>query len=197
MATRTDNSVLTGGQVVIEMDGQVIGFANSLTCNDNYNLTPINVIGQYQPIEFVPTAASHNISIDTIVMRGDSLVRHNLEPMTGGSYGLLGTSGANVGGVVGVPQIYADTDDKRAAMLDSTGSENGGTLTLLDGKKFDIGVKTDTHYIVKYIDCYCTGGTFTIGQNNIVGRTVTFVALDRRGQLDSAGDDDLGNWAAG
>ena len=203
MAKLTGSNVLSGGKVYIEMDDQIIGFANSMSCQDNYNLAPIHVIGQFQPIEFVPQAATHSITIDTLVMRTDSLVRHNLEPMTAGSYGFL-SGGGNVGKVQGESDSYttlgpgsgATAEQKKKITNEITSSAfqaGGGRLTLLDGKIFDIRVRDgkSKKAIVEYIDCYCTGGTFTVGQNNIVGRTVNFVALDRRGQLDARSDSNL------
>lgn len=202
MGTLKSSKVLAGGKVLIKLDTEVIGFASSMQCNDNYNLVPVHVIGQIQPIEFVPTTATHTITMDTLVMRSDSLIRHNLEPMTVGSYGYL--NGQNLGNVSGQSDSYKTIGSgtpndngvgyKYAQQIaDSSSQAGGGRLSLLDGKVFDISVvdgATGKH-IVEYIDCYCTGGTFTVGQNNVIGKTVNFVALDRRGQLDAGDDSNL------
>lgn len=195
----TQSRVLSGGKVLIKMQGVIVGFANQMSCNDNYNLQPIHVIGQLEPLEFVPTSATHSIQMQTIMMKNDSLVRHNLEPMTVGGYGYLSSSTNNVGGVSGSLNSYstigtnaeAPQGDANKAELESAGRQaNGGRLTLIDGKTFTIAVvdASTQKNIVEYLDCYCTGGSFSVGQNAIIGHSVQFVALDRRGQLDAASD---------
>lgn len=194
----SQTKVLSGGKVLIKMDGRVVGFANSMSCSDSYNLQPIHVIGQLEPLEFVPTAATHQIQMQTIMMRNDSLVRHNLEPMTVGGYGFLNNNGDNIGEVTGSIGSYkligAGTNNENTAnyekLKSSVQQKNGGQLSVIDGKTFTIAV-TDAETqknIVEYLSCYCTGGSFTVGQNSIIGHSVQFVALDRRGQLDAAND---------
>lgn len=194
----SQTKVLSGGKVLIKMDGRVVGFANSMSCSDSYNLQPIHVIGQLEPLEFVPTAATHQIQMQTIMMRNDSLVRHNLEPMTVGGYGFLNNNGDNIGQVTGSIGSYkligAGTNNENTAnyekLKSSVQQKSGGQLSVIDGKTFTIAV-TDAETqknIVEYLSCYCTGGSFTVGQNSIIGHSVQFVALDRRGQLDASND---------
>lgn len=194
--------VISGGKVLIKMDNVVVGFANQMSCSDTYNLQPIHVIGQLEPLEFVPTAATHQIQMQTIMMRNDSLVRHNLEPMTVGGYGYLNAAADNIGKVTGTfgsyktigPGANGDAGKKNLGEIQSSASQaGGGRLTVIDGKTFIIAVQdAETgKNIVEYIDCYCTGGSFSVGQNSIIGHSVSFVALDRRGQLDAGDDSNL------
>lgn len=211
-ATIRDSGVLVGSKVLIKMDTHVVGFAQSARCTDNYRFQPIHIMGQLQAIEYVPTNAMHEIVLTMMVMRNDSLIRHNLEPWGSGSYGYM-ADGNNIGGITGTDNTYslagsiaaggdtgsvmngnAAANNTSAAVAYSIKQTEGGFLTVLHNKVFTISI-TDAgskKNLVSYQSCYYASGGFSISANNIVGHQVTFYALNKIGQMD-AGDDSLGS----
>lgn len=188
--TLSGSNVLVGGKVLIMMDGYVVGFANSAQCSDSYNLVPVHIIGQLQAIEMVPTNATHSITLSLMVMRNDGLTRRNLEPVGAGSYGYL-ADGVNIGEITGLSSSFATDDSTRQGRIaTSVKQDNGGQLTAMDGKAFNIAIidgKTGKA-VVEYVRCYFAQGSFTISANQVIGHSVTFLALDKRGQWDGLSD---------
>lgn len=190
--TLSGTNVLVGGKVLIMMDGYIVGFANSAQCSDSYNLVPVHIIGQLQAIEMVPTNATHSITLSLMVMRNDGLTRRNLEPVGAGSYGYL-ADGDNIGGITGLASSYGDATaeaTRQTNIATSVKADNGGQLVAMDGKAFNIAIidgKTGKA-IVEYVRCYFAQGSFTISANQVIGHSVTFLALDKRGQWDAESD---------
>lgn len=188
--TLSGTNVLVGGKVLIMMDGYIVGFANSAQCSDSYNLVPVHIIGQLQAIEMVPTNATHSITLSLMVMRNDGLTRRNLEPVGAGSYGYL-ADGDNIGGIKGLASSFATDDSTRQTNIKTSAKQtNGGQLVAMDGKAFNIAIidgKTGKA-IVEYVRCYFAQGSFTISANQVIGHSVTFLALDKRGQWDAESD---------
>jgi len=189
--TLTGSNVLVGGKVLIMMDGYVVGFANSAQCSDSYNLVPVHIIGQLQAIEMVPTNATHSITLSLMVMRNDGLTRHNLEPVGAGSYGYL-ADGKNIGEITGLKSSFGvDTENDRQDRIKTSSKQgDGGELMALDGKAFNIAIidaKTGKA-VVEYVRCYFAQGSFTVSANQVIGHSVTFLALDKRGQWDGESD---------
>lgn len=205
-AAISNSNVLVGGKVLIKMQGQTVGFAQSARCTDNYRYQPVHVVGQLQAVEYVPMAATHEIVLEMMVMKNDSLTRHNLEPWGAGSFGYL-SDGVNIGGITGTADTYNTigagvTTGARVNTIGSTNynaieygikQQHGGTLTVIDGKTFTIAI-TDAQSgknIVEYKKCYYASGGFSIGANNIVGHQVTFYAIYKIGQMDAGSDSGL------
>ena len=197
MADVSDNNVLVGSKVLIRMDGNVVGFAQSARCTDNYRYIPIHIMGQLQAVEYVPTTAMHEIVLTSMVMRNDSLTRHNLEPWGAGSYGYVSTSGDNIGGIKGRTGTYKKFTQNLTTTKDA--QPNGGTLTLIDNSRITIGI-TDAatgKNIVQYEKCFYAAGGFSISANNIIGHQVTFYSILKVGQLDALGDTGIASgWQA-
>lgn len=101
MVITSGAGVLVGGRILVKMDGKVVGFANEATCSDSYGLQPVHVLGQLQPIDYVPTDARHQIDMQMMVIKGGSLIAANLEPSGAGNFGYLSSTDASlsVGGL--------------------------------------------------------------------------------------------------
>ena len=189
--TLSGSNVLVGGKVLIMMDGYIVGFANSAQCSDSYNLVPVHIIGQLQAIEMVPTNATHSITLSLMVMRNDGLTRRNLEPVGAGSYGYL-ADGLNIGEIKGLSSSFSTTTEaaRQTNIQTSSKQTDGGQLVAMDGKAFNIAIidgKTGKA-VVEYVRCYFAQGSFTISANQVIGHSVTFLALDKRGQWDGGSD---------
>lgn len=72
MATVNQN-VRSGNRIVILLDGQQVGLAQSIRSNDDYAPEPASGIGDIHVVEYVPTMARHNLSISTMVLNRKSL----------------------------------------------------------------------------------------------------------------------------
>lgn len=179
-----DSKVLVGGKILIKMDGKYIGFANSADCSDSYGMQPIHVLGQLQPIDYVPTDARHSIDLDMMVLRDNSLIQSNLEPAGAGNYGFLNSGKADTIGNVanGNKDLAANTE------VTTHDSNNKGKLRVLHGKTFDIEIISpqaggSEDSIVVYENCYFNSGSVRFSANAITMHRVQFVALNRRGWL--------------
>lgn len=186
-STLSKSNVLVGGKVVLYMDDLPIGFAQAARCRDDYALEPIQVLGQLQAIEYVPTHARHEISCTLMVLKNDSLAKRNLEPTGAGNFGFLasGTIGLTGGakdfsGLAGSDANTANTSTGLAA--------NSGLLRELHGKTFDIKIVdasagTTGTTLVEYTSCYFASGDLDVQSNRVLMHNVTFYALDRKGTL--------------
>ena len=190
MATTTgsisNSNVLVGGKVVLYMDTLPVGFAQAARCRDDYALEPIQVLGQLQAIEYVPTHARHEISCSLMVLKNDSLALRNLEPTGAGNYGFIASDKGTIGLAGGIRDFY-DKDDK-VAKDNSGGPGAHGLLRELHGKTFDIEIKdasagTTGKTLVKYTKCYFASGDLDVQANRVLMHNVTFYALDRLGTL--------------
>lgn len=179
-----DSKVLVGGKILIKMGGKYIGFANSADCSDSYGMQPIHVLGQLQPIDYVPTDARHSIDLDMMVLRDNSLIQSNLEPAGAGNYGFLSSGKTDtIGNVANGNKDLADDKDTTTHDLN-----NKGKLRVLHGKTFDIEIISpqasgSEDSIVVYENCYFNSGSVRFSANAITMHRVQFVALNRRGWL--------------
>lgn len=188
MATSvSDSKVLVGGKILVKMAGKYIGFANSADCSDSYGLQPIHVLGQLQPIDYVPTDARHSIDLDMMVLRDTSLIQANLEPTGAGNYGFLAAGKADTIG--NVANATGDMPaDATALKVNSTTESEQGAVRILHGKVFDIEIvsptsTSDSVSVVLYENCYFNGGSVRFNANAITMHRCQFVALNRRGWL--------------
>lgn len=179
-----DSKVLVGGKILVKMDGKYIGFANSADCSDSYGMQPIHVLGQLQPIDYVPTDARHSIDLDMMVLRDNSLIQSNLEPAGAGNYGFLSAGKTDTIGNIanGNKDLAADTE------VVTADTDNKGKLRVLHGKTFDIEIISPlasgtADSIVVYENCYFNSGSVRFSANAITMHRVQFVALNRRGWL--------------
>jgi hypothetical protein len=201
--------VRTGGKVLLRLDNKVIAFAQSARFRDDYGLEPVQIIGQLQAIEYVPTHARHEITITMLVVRNTSLVAMGLEPGSAGSFGLLESATDQVGSGV-VPASPA----REGTMVAGTGlgtwnmSINNpdipayGSTTwyrVLHQKVFDIEV-VDMEFLepedaapvdpnkiftgnvlLKYLNCFFAGGEVSVESNRVLMHSATFYAQDKDG----------------
>ncbi|WP_061232478.1 hypothetical protein [Leptospira noguchii] len=49
-----DPSILVGSNAEVYIDGNVVAYINEIELNENYNQTPIYVVGQYFPVAIKP-----------------------------------------------------------------------------------------------------------------------------------------------
>lgn len=186
-ATLAPTDVVVGGKILLKMDNKIVGFANEATCQDSYGMRPIHVIGQLQPIDYVPTEARHIIDLNVMVLRKSSLITANLEPQGAGNYGFL--SLADIGKV---STQEADIEGDSTTL--ATGNDaNQGLLRVLHAKVFDISICMPTYdtttsawkypALVTYKDCSFNSGNVRFNANQITVHQCQFVALDRSGTL--------------
>lgn len=186
------SNVLVGGKVIIRFGDKIIGFANSAACTDDYGMEMIQVLGQLQAIDYVPTRARHQIVLDTMVLRTDSLAKANMEPTGAGNFGFL-SSGATWSG-----SIIGSLSDSARDFPDYTATGAVGALRVLHGQSFDIEIlapaieansgaqptpSSTVYQVVKYKKCYYDNGNVTFAANRVTVKTGTFYALDRVGYL--------------
>lgn len=200
--TKSSTGVLVGGKILIRMDGKVIGFANEATCSDSYGLQPIHVLGQLQPLDYVPTEARHQIDMNLMIVKGSSLITANLEPAGAGNFGFLdssaiggGTSLVSGKNLPGGPN--AGVSDTKIDTIVAP-SADSGALRVLHGKVFDIDIITpagrtsastlagaaanDTNGIViRYKHCFFNSGSVRFNANQITVHSCSFFALDKEG----------------
>lgn len=65
---RTNQKARTGNRVLIYMDEQLVGVAQSVRPNDDYGLDPLSGIGDIHVLEHVPTMARHSISVQQMTL---------------------------------------------------------------------------------------------------------------------------------
>lgn len=92
-----NTGVRTGGKVLLRLGDQVVAFAQSARFRDDYGLEAVQIIGQLQAIEYVPTHARHEITITMLVVRNTSLVKLGLEPGSAGSFGMMESAKTQIG----------------------------------------------------------------------------------------------------
>jgi len=125
-----DTGVRTGGKVLLRLNGEkVIAFAQSARFRDDYGLEAVQIIGQLQAIEYVPTHARHEITLTMLVVRNTSLVSMGLEPGSAGSFGML--TKENTGGAVG--QGIVDASPGRIGTTELPGSGIGAWNATFNG----------------------------------------------------------------
>jgi hypothetical protein len=201
--------VRTGGKVLLRLDNKVIAFAQSARFRDDYGLEPVQIIGQLQAIEYVPTHARHEITITMLVVRNTSLVAMGLEPGSAGSFGLLEPATDQVGsGVVPASPAREGTMEAGTGLGTWNNSINNpdipayGSMTwyrVLHQKVFDIEVvdmeflePTDAapvdpnkvftgNVLLKYLNCFFAGGEVSVESNRVLMHSATFYAQDKDG----------------
>lgn len=185
----TSSQVLVGGKILIKMDNKIVGFANRAECSDSYGLQPIHIMGQLQPVDYVPTDARHTINMNVLVMKRASLIKANLEPASAGNFGLLTGTDSLSGTYFKNVSKDLPTTDQRA----TEGGQNSmqGALRVLHGKSFNIEIiapdldnpQANQFTVVKYLDCYYNSGSVSFSANTITMHNCQFFALSRQGWL--------------
>jgi len=202
--------VRTGGKVLLRLDNKVIAFAQSARFRDDYGLEPVQIIGQLQAIEYVPTHARHEITITMLVVRNTSLVAMGLESGSAGSFGLLESATDQVGsGVVPASPARQGTDGVAGSgqgtwdqSINNPDIPAYGSMTwyrVLHQKVFDIEV-VDMEFLepedaapvdpnkiftgnvlLKYLNCFFAGGEVSVESNRVLMHSATFYAQDKDG----------------
>jgi hypothetical protein len=73
MALQENILVYTGNRVSVEMNNHEVGLCQSLRANDNYNLQAASGIGDIHVLEWVPTQAIHQLSVQTMILYRDKI----------------------------------------------------------------------------------------------------------------------------
>lgn len=169
--------VLVGGKVLLKIGGKIIGFANSAACDDNYGLQPVQVLGQLQPIDYVPTQASHRIVLETTVLRNTNFYSANIAPTGAGNYGFLGATDT----IGNINPLGADYPTPFSPQIDQN-----YFLRVLHGIPCTIEIlapnpnaPTDRPPIVTYEYCFYDSGDVNFSSNRITVQRATFLALNR------------------
>lgn len=203
--------VRTGGKVLLRLDNKVIAFAQSARFRDDYGLEPVQIIGQLQAIEYVPTHARHEITITMLVVRNTSLVALGLEPGSAGSFGLLESATDQVGlgvvpaspGRIGIDGVAGSGQGTWDQSINNPDIPAYGSMTwyrVLHQKVFDIEVvdmefieSTDVfdpndpgkvftgNVLLKYLNCFFAGGEVSVESNRVLMHSATFYAQDKDG----------------
>jgi hypothetical protein len=165
MAEFTNSKIRVGTRLALRFDGQIVGLIQSVQASDDYGLEPVHVLGQLQCVEYVPTAARHQLTCSKIVMRNASLKKLNLEPTSAGRWENLPPQGNAV-----------------------TGGPAWGQLRVLHGKTFDIeildmqpGPDGQVRPLATYRTCYFNGGSLEVAANRVMISNAVFFAIDREG----------------
>lgn len=191
MVTTSGAGVLVGGRILVKMDGKVVGFANEATCSDSYGLQPVHVLGQLQPIDYVPTDARHQIDMQMMVIKGGSLIAANLEPSGAGNFGYLSSTDAalSVGGLALAENLPGGIAENGPATIE-TGAGTAGALRVLHNKVFDIeiiapkqGASGADGVVIRYKHCFFNSGSVRFNANQITVHSCSFFALDKEGAL--------------
>ena len=72
MAT-SNIKVRSGNKTIIVMDGKSVGLVQSVRASDSYGLQSASGIGDIHPQEFVPSEATHTISVSQMVLYAGTL----------------------------------------------------------------------------------------------------------------------------
>jgi hypothetical protein len=64
----TNIKVRSGNRVLIKMDGQIVGAAQSVRMSDDYAPDPASGIGDIHVLEHVPTVARHSLQVTQLVL---------------------------------------------------------------------------------------------------------------------------------
>lgn len=193
----SDAGVLVGGRVLIRMDGEIVGFANEATCSDSYGLQPVHVLGQLQPIDYVPTDARHQIDLQMMVVKKGSLMSANLEPAGAGNFGYItadsiGKVGSLTTGTENLSGgLVADSELAGSKIVTNRSNDAiGGALRVLHSKVFDIqivapkqGANNTEGIVVTYKHCFFNSGSVRFNANQITVHSCSFFALDKEGGL--------------
>lgn len=194
MGQISDAGVLVGGRILIKMDQKVVGFANEATCSDSYGLQPVHVLGQLQPIDYVPTDARHQIDMQMMIVRGGSLISANLEPAGAGNFGFItsdsiGHVGSLTTGVENLSGgLVTGSTDGTVIATEGDKAATAGALRVLHSKVFDIeifapkqGADGGPGTVVRYKNCFFNSGSVRFNANQITVHSCTFFALDKEG----------------
>lgn len=66
--------VRSGNRIVVTLDGKQVGLLQSVRMNDDYSPEPASGIGDIHVVEYVPTMARHNLSVNAMVLNKGSLI---------------------------------------------------------------------------------------------------------------------------
>ena len=70
---KSNLKVRSGNRVVIMLDGEAVGLAQSARASDDYSPEGASGIGDIHVVEYVPTQARHQVSIQKMVLNQDNL----------------------------------------------------------------------------------------------------------------------------
>ena len=69
----TNIKVRSGNRTIVLLDGKQVGLIQSVRASDSYALEPASGIGDIHVQEYVPTTATHTLSISQLVLYSGSL----------------------------------------------------------------------------------------------------------------------------
>lgn len=72
---RQNIKVESGNRIAVVFDGKDIGMVQSVSMQDSYGLEPASGIGDIHVQEHVPTLATHNLSVSTLVLKRGAMHR--------------------------------------------------------------------------------------------------------------------------
>ena len=73
----------TGNRIVVVFDGKQIGLVQSVEMNDSYGLEAASGIGDIHVQEHVPTMATHSLSVSTMLLKKNSMLKAGIVPTNG------------------------------------------------------------------------------------------------------------------
>ena len=82
MAT-TNVQTQSGNRIVVELDGNRVGLVQSARASDGYGLEGASGIGDIHVVEYVPTKATHSVSVGTMVLFKKNLMDAGVVPENG------------------------------------------------------------------------------------------------------------------
>ncbi|HET7675836.1 MAG TPA: hypothetical protein VFL54_09970 [Gammaproteobacteria bacterium] len=80
---RNNVKTQSGNRLVVKLDGQQVGLAQSARTNDDYSPEPASGIGDIHVQEYVPTMARHTLNLAKMALIKTNLRARGLEPENG------------------------------------------------------------------------------------------------------------------
>ena len=75
--------VRSGNRIVVMFDGKQVGLIQSVSMNDDYAPDAASGIGDIHVVEYVPTMARHNLTVQSMVLNKGSLARAGITMLNG------------------------------------------------------------------------------------------------------------------
>lgn len=158
---------LTGNLITISIAGKKVGLIQSMQVQEDFGIQPVSGIGQFTPVEHVPSASRVNISCEAIYFK---LGQTRAALQAGTNTETTPFTGA------GMPDRLKRYTDN----LESMGLIPKSAEDALKGAVFTISVFSigDGQEVRRYIDCTYGGGSISFQKHQIVMQNASFMAID-------------------
>ncbi len=80
---KTNVKTQTGNRIVVVFDGKQIGLVQSVEMNDSYALEAASGVGDIHVQEYVPTMATHSLSVSAMLLKKGAMLEAGIVPENG------------------------------------------------------------------------------------------------------------------